>query len=62
MPKGVFDVLECCEVFVLSLRAMYTLVMVFNCANTCGNISALIGDKTRNSTRVLMRVETSPRH
>ena len=33
-----FDVFECCEVFVLSIRAMYTLVMAFIFAsNTCGN-------------------------
>ena len=34
MPKGVFDVFECCEVFVLSIRAIYALTMVFTCANT----------------------------
>ena len=36
---GAFDVFECCEVFVLSIRAIYTLVMAFTFANnTCGNM------------------------
>ena len=34
-----FDVFECCEVFVLSIRAVCTLVMVMTVANnTCGNM------------------------
>ncbi len=33
MPTGVFDVFEYCDVFVLSIRAMYALTMVFTGAN-----------------------------
>ena len=39
---GAFDIIECYEVFVLSIRAIYTLVMLFTCANEhCGIIGEL---------------------
>ena len=43
-----FDVFECCEVFVLSIRAVYTLVMVVPFANnSCGNMSSKRSGRSR---------------
>ena len=46
MPRAVFDVFACCDVFVLSIRAMYALAMVFICASNSWRSKNLNEDGT----------------